>query len=146
MEASVAALSGELPYLCYPLGTVDDDPEELVTFVATIAKPRATGGHLQRRGQIIIDFFDLNGRDQLHRQRAQMISMFGGPLAALHAGTASDTDRRVIGQIDHPALPHASCVRSFRRLFDDDPALGRIIYEKCRIYVFDQTASAPPEL
>jgi hypothetical protein len=143
---SVSALAGEMPFLCYPLGTLDDNPEDLVTFVATIAKPRALEGHLRRRAQVIIDFFDLNGRDVLHRQRAQMISMFGGSLTASHAGTDSETDRKVIDQIDHPALPHASCVRSFRRLFEEDPGVGQRVYDKCRAYAFDQTAAAPPEL
>lgn len=140
------ALSAEQPFLCYPLGDLDEDPEELLSFVGTIARPKATDEHRRRRGQIIIDFFDLNGRDQLHRQRAQMISMVGGALAARHAGTATDVDAKVISLIDSPALPHASCVRSFKRLFEQEPDLGQKIYEKCRIYAVDQTAAAPPEL
>lgn len=144
--ASVSALSGEMPLLCYPLGVLDDDPEELVSFVATIAKPRAADGHLRHRGQVIIDFFDLNGRDLLHRQRAQMISLFGGSLAAKHSGNASETDRQVLEQIDNPGLPHASCVRSFSRLFEADPTAGQQVYDKCRVYAVDQTAAAPPEL
>lgn len=144
--ANVSALSEEMPLLCYPLGGLDDDPEELVSFVATIAKPRAADGHRRHRGQVIIDFFDLNGRDLLHRQRAQMISMFGSSLVALHEGNASETDRQVVEQIDNPGLPHASCVRSFRQLFETDPAVGRQVYDKCRVYAVDQTAAAPPEL
>ena len=145
-SSSVGDLKAELPLLCYPLGSVDDDPEDLVSFVATIAKPRAPDGHQRDRGQVIIDFFDLNGRDQLHRQRAQMISMFGGPLTALAAGTDTEADRKVVAQMDNPALPHASCIRSFKRLFAKDAAFGVQVYDKCRAYAFDQTAAAPPEL
>jgi len=57
---------------------MDKDPEELLTLVATVAKPATASGHKRDRGQIIIDFFDLNGRDLLHRQRAQMSSLMGG--------------------------------------------------------------------
>jgi len=106
-----SALAAEKPFLCYPLGNLDEDPEELVTFVATIATPAAASGHRRRRGEIIIDFFDPNGREQLHHQRAQMISMFGSALAAGDAGTASATGRKLVDGMDHPALPHASCVR-----------------------------------
>lgn len=143
---SVAALASEEPLLCYPLGIGDDDPETLVTFDATTAKPVAKFGHLRRRGQIIIDFFDLNGREQLHRQRAQMISMVGSALAADHAGTASQTDKKVVAGIDNPALPHASCLRAFKRLYQADPAQGHRVYDLCREYAMDQTIAAPPEL
>lgn len=144
--SSLGVLSAEQPYLCYPLGTLDEDPEDLLSFVGTIARPTETAGPRRRRGQIIIDFFDLNGREQLHRQRAQMISIVGAPLQADHAGTATDVDRKVIAQLGNPSLPHASCLRSFKRLFDADPATGFLLYEKCREYAFDQTTAAPPEI
>lgn len=144
--ASMADLAAEQPYLCYPLGDLDEDPEDLVTFVATVARPKAVAGHLRNRGQVMIDFFDLNGRELLHRQRAQMISFFGGALGAAQVGTATVMDLKLIDQMSDPALPHAGCVRAFKRLFEGDPATGQIVYEKCRAYVFDQTAAAPPEL
>ncbi len=140
------ALLKEKPFLCYPLGDLDADPEDLVSFVATIATPKAKDGHARERGQIIIDFFDLNGRDVLHQQRAQMIAMVGGALAAHAAGTATATDEEVIKKIDNAALPHASCLRSFKRQFEADPATGQRIWDKCRLYAMDQTASAPPVL
>lgn len=144
--ATVAALAAEEPYLCYPLGDGDDDPEDLLTFVATTATPKAADGHARRRGQVMIDFFDLNGRDLLHRQRAQMISMFGGALAAVHAGTASPTDEKVVAGMSSPALPHASCVRAFRSLYDADPDEGQRVFERCREVALSQTMSAPPDL
>lgn len=144
--SDVSVLTAEEAFLCYPLGDLDENPEDLITFVATVAKPRAPDGQQRRRGQVIIDFFDLNGREQLHRQRAQMISLFGGALAAAQAGTATAADRNLISRMDQPALPHAACVRAFRRLYDDDPSEGDRVYDACREYVFDQTASAPPEL
>lgn len=145
-SADFRTLLGERPFLCYPLGQLDADPEDLVSYVGTIAKPRASTGYARERGQIIIDFFDLNGRDVLHYQRAQMIAMVGGALAARAAGTASPLDDLVIAKIGNPAVPHASCLRSFKRLFDQDPQAGCRVWEKCRLYAMEQTASAPPEL
>lgn len=143
---SFTDLLTEQPYLCYPLGDLDADPEDLISFVGTIARPKAAHGHDRHRGQVIIDFFDLNGRDNLHKQRATMIALVGPSLLAHQAGVATDTDNKVIAQIDSPALPHASCVRSFKRLVDDEPTLGLKLYDKCRVFAVDANDTMPPEL
>lgn len=139
-------LGNEQPYLCYPLGSDDADPEDLITFVATTATPKATDAHMRRRGQIIIDFFDLNGRELLHRQRAQMISLVGGALAQTHAGTAGNADRRILSRITRPDMPHAACIRAHKALWQNDPVQASRIYEHCREFAFEQTRSAPPEI
>jgi hypothetical protein len=142
--ADVRSLASELPFLCYPLGTSDEDPEELITFVATTAIPKAESGYRRQRGQIIIDFFDLNGREELHQQRAEMISLFGGALLAISAGTANETDIAVADSIFYPTWPHAACIRAFRRLWQENAAEAAMVYDKCRRYAIAQTASAPP--
>lgn len=63
VESSVADLTIERPYLCYPLGTQAEDLEALITFKATVAVPTQTAGPDRLRGQIIIDFFGLNARE-----------------------------------------------------------------------------------
>ena len=87
-----SALQAEQPLLCYPLGSSDDDPESLITFRATTAVPVHAAGWRKRRAEVMIDFFGLNERDQLHRERARMISLFGVPLQRHQAGAASTKD------------------------------------------------------
>ncbi|MGO4319351.1 hypothetical protein [Agrobacterium sp. MCAB5] len=144
--ATVDDLSNEQPYLCYPFGDLDDDPETLMTFVATTAVPTASDEFKKRRGQTIIDFFDLNGREQLHRERARMIAMCGSALMADAEGEATDQDQLVIARMDSPVLPHSNCLRAFKRSWATDKELARQIYEKCRAYALGGDSSGPPDL
>jgi hypothetical protein len=48
------------------------------------------------RGQIIIDFFGLNAREQLHRDRARMITVFSPALLAQQQGQARPALRTLI--------------------------------------------------
>lgn len=143
--AAVDVLAQEEPLLCYPLGDLDDDPEDLVTFVLTTAVPARQTGRSALRGRVIIDFFGLNVRDNIHRDRAQMIGAVGALLAERDAGTASPGVLRTLEQMKKPHIPHAACVRAFMRLWDDQPAAARRGYEACRLFGFDPTA-APPQL
>lgn len=132
--ASVKDLANEQPFLCYPFGDLDDDPEGLLTFVATTAIPTASSEAKKRRGQAIIDFFDLNGREQLHRERARMIAMCGSALLADAEGEATEQDRQVIARMDSPALPHSNCLKAFKKSWTDDKDFAREVYAKCRAY------------
>jgi hypothetical protein len=139
-------LHAEGALLCYPIGDLDVDPETLVTFVATTAVPVAQAGPDALRGQVIIDFFGLNQRDILHRERAQMIGIFGTALKAITDGTASAADHAVIGQLRAPHIPHAACVRAFERLWHTDEPTARRAYDLCRVYGFAEPGTAPPTL
>jgi hypothetical protein len=146
VAAPVAGLrNSEGPYLCYPIGTIDDDPEDLVTFTATTAIPAARTGNRHRRGRIIIDFFGLNEREQLHRGRAQMISLFGPALAAVSQGRDSPSDRQLIARMGSPALPHASCLRAFQRLWRSDEPTARRIVDLCREFAVSDAGTLPPD-
>lgn len=144
--ATGSTLAKEQPYLCYPIGQGDDDPEDLVTFVATTAVPARKSGHKRRRGQVIIDFFGLNEREQLHRERARMIGLFGGALQAEAEGRASQQDVRLIGKMDSPALPHAACLRAHRRLWKKDAKIARRAYELCRDFATADAGEKPPQV
>lgn len=141
---AAAALQAEQPLLCYPLGAGDEDPEQLITFRATTAVPVHAAGFLRRRAEVMIDFFGLNVRDHLHRDRARMISLFGEPLRRRHKGEASEQDLAVIAMIGKSHLPHASCVRAYERLWRDNPKLARDIYEICAMYAVSTLDTRPP--
>ncbi|MGN7713714.1 hypothetical protein [Agrobacterium radiobacter] len=138
-QETLDELASEEPYLCYPLGSGDKDPEELVTFNATVAIPAAPGGHDRRRGQVIIDLFELNKRDELHGQRAAMISLFGMALRLKHAGIATPKELKIIDLMDAPFIPHAGCVRAFKRVYDRAPDEAMRIYDACLEIVLDQS-------
>ncbi|MBY5828654.1 hypothetical protein HFN47_00860 [Rhizobium leguminosarum] len=128
----VASLSSERPYLCYPLGNQDEDPENIITFTGTIAVPAAADGFNRQRGLLIIDFFGLNRHDLLHVERAQAIERFGSALLAVAEERGSAADHTYVQQIGNPMIPHAGCVRAFFRLWQGDQQKGRRILTACR--------------
>lgn len=122
----------ESAYLIYPIGIADEDPEDLIAFTGTIAHPVASDGDRHARAALVIDFFGLNARDQLHIQRAETIERFGTALIAVADGNADQASQTYVAQIHNPLIPHASCLRSFKRLWDRDQAAARRIYNACR--------------
>ncbi len=138
--------SKEKQLLCYPIGADDTDPEELLTFIATTAVPKASSGHKRRRGQVIIDFFDLNRREQLHRERANMIMLLGQALAAIDAGTGDDSDTEVVREIVSPLYPHTACVRAYRELWEKDQPFARQVLKACKRYFVSAVGTLPPAL
>ena len=128
-----AELQSEKPYLCYPLGEIDADPEQLITFQATIAIPFHTTGFEYQRAKLMIDFFRLNEREQLHLERARMISLFGASLARNFAGNPDATDLQIIALITQAHLPHSSCLKAFAKLWQSKPQLADEIYQQCRL-------------
>lgn len=126
------ALVAEEAYLVYPIGTADRDPEDLITFTGTIARPVAPSGPEHARAALIIDFFGLNTRDQLHIQRAETIERFGKALIAVDEGSDTAADRTYAQSTANPLIPHASCLRAFKRLWDEDRPAARRLFDACR--------------
>ncbi len=136
-------LDSENCFLCYPLGSSDTDPEDLVTFVGTVAVPAATDGHPQRRGQVIIDFFDLNGREQLHRERARMIMLLGPSLVAIDRGDADETDYAILEKCQESEMPHSGCLRAFMKTWKSDHAFARELLREAKRYFLSPAGELP---
>jgi hypothetical protein len=141
--ASIKDLGKEKPFLCYPIGRIDEDPERLVTFSATTAIPAHRSGHQNRRGQIIIDFFRLNKRDDLHRQRATYITLAGGALKAAARGEEKIENLKLAESLNSATSPHASCVRAFQKVWEADRDTANQIYAACRNYISIAGAPVP---
>lgn len=128
-------LLNEKPFLCYPIGVADIDPEELVTFEITTAVPVAKSGDKRRRGQIIIDFFALNEREQLHRDRARMLLLIGAYLEKQASGTAAPNVAKIVDKLIDGTMPHTACARAFKKLWAIDPVKAKIALSTCEKYV-----------
>jgi len=127
-----ADLVNEQEILVYPIGTAHPNPESLITFTGTVARPVDTSGPGHDRAELVIAFFGLNDRDMLHVERAQMIERFGAALIAVANGSTDPTDLTYVANIDSPLLPHAACVRAFNRLWQSSQADARRLYDACR--------------
>ena len=55
-------LRAEQPYLIYPLGDWDTNPEELLGFLGIVPVPRKKSGFGRQRAEVTIKFFELSPR------------------------------------------------------------------------------------
>jgi hypothetical protein len=126
------AMAGERPFLLYPIGDIDDDPEDLIEFAGLSPQAKGTGFRRQR-ALVTIWLFDLN-RKWLQKDRAMEIMRY---FLALERMKRSPRDRivrdseRIIRYMSSPSARHANCLRSFRRLYDADRAAAERIFRAC---------------
>ena len=116
-----ATMGAERPWLLYPIGRLDVDPEEVIRFNGVFPRSDATDPLLKRRGFVTIVFFGLDdvfARKNLMKERAQVILALHAMLVKAERG---DTDAgAVVDTMLAPTAPHANCARSFDRLFHSD--------------------------
>ncbi len=127
----------EKPLLLYPIGRWDSDPETVITFegvraVPAVPNPRARA---HRRALVTIEFFQLNAREDLTRQRQQVLKSLVDQYRLL----ALTKDRDVVAEakaqiarLTHPSSSQASCARSFDRLMSTDPVAAFRLWDAGR--------------
>ena len=116
------AMDAEKPWLLYPVGCLDVDPEGVITFHGYLPQSKSEDPLLKLRGLVTIAFFSLDDvdlRKDLIRQRAEKIVL----LHFMLAKAEDDGDERagtLVGPMLASNAPHANCARSFARLFRSD--------------------------
>lgn len=128
-------LASEKAYLIYPIGSLDEDPARLIEFRGASPRPVAQSGHKRNRALVTIEFFKLDDpveRNHLIKERARLIELLYARLKKTKTGTAAQkaAARRVVDGFLRPALPHLNCARSFKRLFDSNPAEAEAVYDE----------------
>ncbi len=118
------SMGGEKPYLIYPIGAVDTDPERLITFEGILPVPVGSRGHKRRRAEVTIRFFELDTREVLLEERAETLLALHVAMASL--GHPDDGTRAAAGLLVNRLIdirsPHASCARRHHDLVLADPA------------------------
>lgn len=108
---TVSAHLSESAYLIYPLGDQGEDPELHIAFVGV----EAVAKNASVRGQLIIDFFDLN-RDSLQHSRAQwLVHTVWNALEGFTEGKPKAVNT-INWLLSHKA-PFTNCTRCFISLF-----------------------------
>lgn len=137
-----AGLQDEHPYLIYPIGDIDDDPETLIEFRGVSPRPLpANTGHRRLRALVTIEFFhldDVDGRKNLVRERALIITaLFPQLERAVDAPT--EEKRRIAVKLvkgfTAGKAPHSNCARSFVRLFEQNRAEAEAIFEEAADFI-----------
>ncbi|MDX2041413.1 MAG: hypothetical protein SF097_09195 [Acidobacteriota bacterium] len=127
-------LKAEKPLLVYPIGELDDDPEELITFEGFLPVPKFKRGDRYRRARVTIDLFELDTREDLLKARAGIILSLWVALRLLQtAGAAADDHadaQKIVELATSSASPHTNCARAFSKLYEQDFAKARQYKER----------------
>jgi len=131
-----AALLQEQPYLIYPIGDFDDDPEDLIRFHGVSPQAMADSGYRRARALVTIEFFkldDVTARKNLVRERVVVIvALFPQleKLADAAPGGADPQAQQLIDGFTSPTSAHTNCARSFKRLFESDRVEAKAIFDR----------------
>jgi hypothetical protein len=102
----------ELPFLLYPFGLSDDDPETFIAFNGAEAVPHPALDALKaRRARVMIDFLGLN-RDALQYARALWLFYTVWPNFTL-AEKGDIHGQKVLKAVRSERSPFANCTRCF---------------------------------
>lgn len=125
----------ERPFIPYPLGTFDDDPETLLTFCGFVCVPAIGKGHRRNRALITIELLGLNDRDILIEQRAQLIVSTWAMLERLRVAPHDPLANNWIQRVTSAQSNHTNCARSFVAEYHRDRALARVYVGKADRYL-----------
>ena len=118
-----ADYAAELPFLCYPIGTADEDPKELLSFTISPDGPIAIPKHSEtedadhwRRAMIMIDFLDLNRAGLRVSRSMSLLAIWETYKNAKRGDVGSSTTLAIFTS---PRAPHTSCAQRFVELCDE---------------------------
>ncbi len=119
-------LEPELPLLVYPIGDRDTDPEDLLGFRGIAPRPKNVdqSSRENHRARVMIDFFDLSDREELLRERSEVIEHLHPFLVSADDATDLPRQRRaksIIHRMRSDGSKHANCARCFIALHQEDP-------------------------
>jgi hypothetical protein len=127
----------EKPFLIYPLGTIDENPAGLITFMGVTPVPKAMTGQKRRRALVTIDFFELDTREELLYERSELITGLWAAMRLKSIGTAADKTQakaRLAAAVK-PGAPHSSCAKAYIELAGSDPGLAEAQFNAAVDYV-----------
>lgn len=136
-----AKMDGEKALLIYPIGAVDDDPEQLIEFEALSPVPKSASGFNRRRALVTIEVFRLDDnsrRRPLFKLRATFVWLLFLELERrANARSVIQRQKRqtAIEVLTSPEMPFANCLRCFERLYRSDQARAEAIAEECQKFV-----------
>jgi hypothetical protein len=142
-EPDPARLIKEQPFLPYPIDSLDEDPETLLTFQSYWCIPMADQGHRRNRALVTIAFFRLNDQDTLFYERAEAILYAWEMLERLERDPNDSRGKEYFERVKMPGFRHANCIRSFIRVSQSDPALAKSYFEKAQEYMRTKQARPP---
>lgn len=136
-----ASGTSELPYLLYPIGDIDADPEDLIEFHGLSPMAKHSSGHNLDRALVTIQFFNLDDPSDPHGLFHGRSVIISGLFPILQRAMVDGGEALVLQKVkDLPlGMPHRNCANSFGRLFLADESKAKEIYEKAVTLVFSKS-------
>jgi hypothetical protein len=128
--------AGEEAWLIFPIGRLDEDPQDLITFRSLLPQAAAqTGSFRHQRALLTIAFFkldDFNQRRELFRGRADVIQKMGLAFQMMSApSTPKCMCTKCQAIIDYhlsASAPHTSCGQAYAKLWGADPTVAQQLW------------------
>lgn len=134
-------MTSEKPYLIYPVGDHDEDPEKLLAFEGLSPIPQAEKGFNRHRALVTIELFKLDHvptRRSLFKGRAYLLRLLYLELKAFNDTTdpaQAAKHQKSIAGLTGDECPFANCMRSFERLFHSDRPRAEQYADECLNYI-----------
>lgn len=112
-------MDAEQPWLLYPIGRLDVDPEDVIAFHGILPHSKSDDPFLRLRGVVTITFFGLDDgicRKNLMQQRAMVIVLLHTYMVKAEDHGDIEAEAFVNSRLA-PTEMHTNCARSFERLF-----------------------------
>ena len=109
-------MDAERPWLLYPIGRLDVDPEDVISFHGILPQSTSADPLSRLRGLVTIALFGLDSRKILMQERAKIIVLLHTFLVKTENHGETET-AEFVGSLLAPTAPHTNCARSFERLF-----------------------------
>jgi hypothetical protein len=124
--------STEKPLLLFPFGENGDDPDEYLSFDGPTVGHRSGSSYEDLRSQVVVDFFELDTREDLLEQRCMLIQLLWTQLECRMSGDpeekSSAEDYLKVIEEEH-RFPHTACGRAFIELHGRDRSRAKTWYK-----------------
>ncbi len=111
----------EKPLLLFPLGERADDPGEYLFFRGPLIGPRPVDSEKRLRAQVVIDFFELDTREDLLESRCEIILLLWPQLENRFSTDIVKQARAELFLrkiVEERRFPQSACGRAFIELYD----------------------------
>jgi hypothetical protein len=130
-------MTSEKPYLLFPIGSSDANPEQLIEFEGFTPQATRTRGFNRQRALVTIELFELDTRKGLLIERAERIEAMYLAFRLLATGNTTDraNSEQAIKRMTKKGFGHTNCLRSFKRLCESDWNGATDVYNKITEYL-----------
>jgi len=138
LETDVRPLNRiERPFIPYPLGALDEDPQRIIAFEGIAPVPVARRGRRRQRALVTIRFFRLDVRERLLEQRCLLLKDLYRALRDLAEDDPALQEEAVadIERMTSKEGAHSNFASAFLELFESDPAQAAFYFRKAGEYL-----------